>query len=81
MVIAVSSAVSFALSAIVVVVIAIGSRFVLVLGPRYARTRRSAGRERESDTVRASGPARPPDAKHAMPLAVARPSRRGHIPG
>ena len=76
-----SSAFAFALSAIAVVVIAIGSRFVVVLVPRYARTRRSAGRERGSDTVRASGPVWPPDAKRAMPLAVARPSRRGHIPG
>jgi hypothetical protein len=68
----------------IAVVIAIGSG--LVLGPGHDRKdRRSAGRERaskrESDTVRASGPARPRDATRARPPAVVRPSRRGRIPG
>lgn len=74
----------FAIAVVVAVVIAIGSG--LVLGPAHDRKdRRSVGRERESkresDTVRASGPARPRDATRARPPAVARPSRRGGIPG
>ena len=68
----------------VAVVIATGSG--LVLGPGHGRKdRRSVGRERESkresDTVRASGPARPRDATRARLPAVVRPSRRGGIPG
>lgn len=74
----------FAIAIAVAVVIAIGSG--LVLGPGHDRKdRRSVGRERESkresDTVRASGPARPRDATRARLPAVARPSRRGGIPG
>ena len=77
-------AIAIAIAVVVAVVIAIGSG--LVLGPGHDRKdRRSVGRERESkresDTVRASGPARPRDATRARLPAVARPSRRGGIPG
>ena len=76
-------AIAIAIAIAMAVVCASGSG--LVLGPRLDRKdRRSASRERESkresDTVRALGPARPRDATHARLPAVARPSRRGRIP-
>ena len=85
MVLAFATATATAIPIVIAVGIAIGFGLAsFVLAARHAqirRTRRSAGRERESDAGRALGPARPPDATRAKPPVVACPSRRGRIPG